>query len=124
MTPEPSRNTLSKNERLCSKNDISMLLARGKFAKMDPMSYCFRANDAGYSRIMISVSKKFFKRAVKRNLLKRRIREAYRLQKTLLAGKGYDILFIYRTKEILTSAQLHAAVGQILERIKNQDEAE
>ena len=123
MTPDPSRNTLSKSERLCGKNDISMLLAQGKFAKMDQLSFCFRANDAGYSRIMISVSKKFFKRAVKRNLLKRRIREAYRLHKPMLAGSGYDILFIYRTKEILTSAQIHTAVGQILERIKNQDEA-
>ena len=114
---DSSRNTLSKEERLCGKNAISTLLAKGKFAKIDNLSYCFKANEVGFSRIMISVPKKFFKRAVKRNLLKRRIREAYRTQKHMLEGTNYDILFMYRTKEILTYDQIFTAIGKIMEEI-------
>jgi len=72
------------------------------------------ATNAIPNRIMVSVSKRFFKRAVKRNLLKRRIREAYRTQKHLLAPAGIDILFIYNTKEILPYADIHSTVGDIL----------
>ena len=49
--------------------------------------------------------------AVKRNLLKRRIRESYRLQKDLF-GPGKDILFIYTPKEVLPFADIYAAVGE------------
>ena len=45
-------------------------------------------------------SKKYHKRAVKRNLLKRRIRESYRKQKhNLNIDGGLDVLFMYSTKE-------------------------
>ena len=84
--------------------------------------YCFLENNGlPYSRIMVSVSKRFFKRAVKRNLLKRRIRESYRLQKDVLPdGKGADILFIYNSKEVTDSRTVSAAVRQILTDIGNE----
>lgn len=108
-------NTLSKQERLYCRKDISELLAGGKFVGNGPMRFCYRAgNGCGMSRIMVSVPKKLFKRAVKRNLLKRRIREAYRLQKSLLEGLEMDILFIYNTKEVLSSAEIHQLVGSFL----------
>ena len=67
---------------------------------------------------MISVPKKMFKRAVKRNLLKRRIRECWRKQKHLLSTTGgTDILFIYPTKEVQTYEQLYNCIGQIIEKI-------
>ena len=70
------------------------------------------------NRIMVSVPKKMFKRAVKRNLLKRRIRESWRKQKhSLLTEGGTDILFIYPTKEIQTYEQIYTCVGQIIEKI-------
>lgn len=72
-------------------------------------------------RIMVSVPKKNFKRAVKRNLLKRRIREAYRLQKNILEGMDTDILFIYGTKEVLSSEQIHALVGEHLRSIAEKN---
>ena len=114
---DSSRNTFSKEERLCGKNAISTLLAKGSFAKNGKISYCSAPNDAGLNRIMISVSKKFFKRAVKRNLLKRRIREAYRKQKHLLDGQNIDLLIMYRTKEILTYDEIYTGIGQILESL-------
>lgn len=59
-----------------------------------------------------------FKRAVKRNLLKRRIRESWRKQKhDLKVTGGTDILFIYPTKEIQTYEQIYSCVGQIIEKI-------
>ncbi len=114
---EPARHTLSKEERLCGKNAISSLLAKGKFARNGNISYCVAPNEAGLNRIMISVSKKFFKRAVKRNLLKRRIREAYRLQKHVIDGKGIDLLLMYRTKEIMSYDEIYAEIGMILDAL-------
>ena len=71
--------------------------------------------------IVVSVPKRCFKRAVKRNLLKRRIREAYRLNKQLLPVSmpdgGTDILFIYSTKEVLDFSAVQEAVTSSLTAI-------
>lgn len=108
-------NTLTKQERLHNKAAIDTLLSKGRFGNLGEMKYCVR-KDSGepVNRIMVSVSKKFFKRAVKRNLLKRRIREAYRTQKSLLETPGHDILFIYNSKEVLSSEVIRAKVEEIL----------
>lgn len=76
-------------------------------------------NDNGeeFNRIMVSVPKKMFKRAVKRNLLKRRIRESWRRQKNELHAKGTDILFIYPSKEIQSYTQIYDAVSQIIDKV-------
>ena len=74
-------------------------------------------NGTETNRIMVSVPKKMFKRAVKRNLLKRRIRECWRKQKHALQTTGTDILFIYPTKEIQSYEQIYTCVGQIIEKI-------
>ena len=118
---QQTRNTLPKKERLCGKTSISMLLAKGKFSNVPGMRFIFRkgtGNDV--DRVMVSVPKKLFKRAVKRNLLKRRIRESYRKQKhNLTLENGLDVLFMYSTKEILSYEQIYAAVGQIIDKINN-----
>lgn len=100
-----------------SKNDISELLAKGHYGSIPGMRYCIR-KDTGceVNRIMVSVSKKFFKRAVKRNLLKRRIRESYRMQKHLLPAEGgIDILFMYNSKELMVSSKIYELVAQVIE---------
>ena len=66
---------------------------------------------------IVSVPNRLFKRAVKRNLLKRRLREAYRTQKGLLPPEGYSILFLYNTKEVLDYAAVREQVGAILQKI-------
>ena len=75
----------------------------------------------GHARLLISVPKKIFKRAVKRNLYKRRIRESWRRQKHLLnCEKGIDILIIYSSKELLTYEDIYTGIGQIIDKINRQ----
>lgn len=113
------RNTLPKKERLCGKTSISKLLAKGKHGSVPGIRYqCLYGTDSGVNRILVSVSKKFFKRAVKRNLLKRRIRESWRRQKHLLNLEGnFDILLIYSVKEILTYEEIYSSIGQVIENL-------
>lgn len=112
-------NTLPKKERLCGKTGISMLLAKGKHGNVPGMRFLFlKGTGKEVNRIMVSVPKKLFKRAVKRNLLKRRIRESYRKQKhNLTAEGGLDVLFMYSTKEIMTYGEIYDAIGQIIAKI-------
>lgn len=65
-------------------------------------------------RILVSVPKRCFKRAVKRNLLKRRIREAYRVQKL----PGVDVMFQYNSAELADFAAVRADITAILSRIQ------
>ena len=112
-------NTLPKKERLCGKTGIEKLLAEGHHGSVSGLRYIFLTeNGTDINRIMVSVPKKLFKRAVKRNLLKRRIRESWRTRKhELTAQSGTDILFIYPSKEIQTYQQIREAVGHIIEKI-------
>lgn len=114
------RKTLKKKERLSVGTDLSRLFASGRYGFTDGLRYCYRiGNELTFNRIVVSVPKKCFRRAVKRNLLKRRIREAYRLNKNLLpvnAEKGgTDILFIYSSKDILDFNAVVLSVRNILE---------
>ena len=101
------------------------LSASGKGPGLDPQG----AEDPGIAppkadtpaanpaRIMIAVPKRYFKRAVKRNLLKRRIREAYRVRKI----EGVDILFQYNSAELADFAAISADVQNILNTIQQQN---
>lgn len=113
------RNTLPKKERLCGKTAISKLLAKGRHGNVPGLRYLYLAdNGSDVSRIMISVPKKSFKRAVKRNLLKRRIRESWRKQKHMLSSRsGMDILFMYPSKEIMSYEEIYSSVGKVIEAL-------
>ena len=76
-------------------------------------------NGEEFSRILISVPKKLFKRAVKRNLLNRRIRESWRRLKHNLAQSehGMDLLFIYSTKEVMTYQEIYSHIEKIVEKL-------
>lgn len=118
--------TFTKAERLCSKKLIESLFQGGaKSFSIYPMRVVFipiEKRDAQVS-ILISVPKKRFKRAVKRNLIKRQIREAYRLQKDALLKAveekeyGLAIAFIYISNDIFNTEEIMAKMKTTLARI-------
>ena len=112
-------NTLPKEERLCNRKDISDLLAGGTFCDAPGcLRFCYRkGTGSGLNRIMVSVPKQNFKRAVRRNLLKRRIRESYRKQTHAIDGTGTDILFIYSGREIMSYSDIFASIGAAIQKI-------
>ncbi len=72
--------------------------------------------------ILISVSKKSFKRAVDRNLIRRRIREAYRLNKELIFSNStrplpHYIGLIYTAKTILSFEEIEKGTKLALKKM-------
>lgn len=112
--------TFSKEERICGEKSVSRLLAKGHYGIEGSFRFCSTCNGMNFSRIMISVPKKMFKRAVKRNLIKRRIREAYRHQKDIVKDTPADILLIYNSKELLPYDDIFTQIGNILQRISSR----
>ena len=111
--------TLPKRERLSGKTAIGTLMKKGRWGAAGCLRYCVLAPGGdGITRIMVSVSKRNFKRAVKRNLLKRRLRESYRTQKELLGEAGpVDLLLVYNSKEIADYALIREDVATVLRAI-------
>lgn len=111
--------TLPKSERLSGLSRVSELFAHGKSGSCGCIRYRYlKRDDDAPSRIVVSVPKRNFKRAVKRNLLKRRLRESYRRQKDLL-GPGVDILFVYLPREVLTSGEIFADMTAVLRSVSS-----
>ncbi len=111
-------NTLDKIERLCSKRVVESLFKSGDSFFRHPYKIIYVANNLQYNRILITVPKRIFKKAVTRNLIKRRIRESYRLNKSSInLDNKLDIIFIYIASEILTYQVINDRLKECLERI-------
>jgi ribonuclease P protein component len=118
--------TFRKSERLCHVKSIDGLFNRNNSENQSFLVYPLKAvylkrQDAESSlpQILISVPKRRFKRAVDRNLLKRRIREAYRLNKEFLSDTPpKDIGFVYVANEILEFKQIERAMKKSLARFQ------
>lgn len=122
---------LPREERMRSLSAIDALFGGGRRGSAFPLRYTWRVTDDAVREtavcILFSVPKKFFKRANKRNLLKRRMREAYRLSKQTIvdgaAAKGVklDIAFIYSSKDVADyktiKDAIQRALGEILGRL-------
>ena len=114
-------NTLKKIERLHGTADTENLFAgKKKSVYVHPLRVVYKAQtEEGLpTRIMVIVPKRYFKHAVDRNLLKRRLREAYRLNKRDLK---YDIAFIYSSDEKADFCTLESAVVKALEKIEKAE---
>ena len=111
---------LPKSERISGRQALLDLLEKGKGGTAGCLRFKAAPScvdgDSAVSRIMVSVPKKQFKRAVKRNLLKRRMREAYRLRKSMLQFP-VDILFVYIGREVLPYETIYNDMSEALERI-------
>ena len=113
--------TLGKEERLCSRKAIEDLFSGGhQSVSAYPIRAVFMPREQSGVRIMVSVSKRYFKRAVKRNRIKRQLREAYRLQKEALLplDGGLDIAFLWMSADMLPTDKVFQKMYSILCRIK------
>lgn len=118
--------TYPKNERLKSKTTIGLLFSEGKSVSKYPLRlvYCqAEENSEQKIKIGVSVSKKYFKKAVDRNYFKRVLRETYRLNKHLLwdnVHQPYSLMFFYQTKERLTYEEINTKTVQLFEKFIQQ----
>lgn len=121
---ETTTHTFSKQERLCSIKAIEALFADGKTINHFPFRivYALRpALDIYPAQVAMSVPKRSFKRAVKRNHLKRRMREAYRLNKQVvyqaLQSSNFTLhfMFIYVSTRIAEYAEIERKLVEALQ---------
>lgn len=121
--PATSDYTFSKQERLCSVKAIEALFADGKTVNHFPFRIVYALRPLtgdSPAQVAMSVPKRSFKRAVKRNLLKRRMREAYRLHKEIIyhVVRGTDctlhFMLIYVSTRITEYAEIERKLVEAL----------
>lgn len=111
-----------KEERLKSKITIERMFTEGKSVSKYPLRLVFIPVKNKYDlpiQMGVSVSKRYFKHAVDRNYYKRLLREAYRLNKSLLLeelDQNYAIMFFYQTKERLTFDEIQIKTVKLFEK--------
>ncbi len=119
-----------KVEKLKSKNTIDLLFSEGKSVSKYPLRLVyvpipddqleFHRIDATLPYKMgVSVSKKYFKKAVDRNYFKRVLRECYRFNKHILLDnldKRYAFMFFYQTKDRLTFHEINEKTILLFEK--------
>ncbi len=111
-------NTYPKTEKLKSKHTIDLLFSEGKSVSKYPLRLVYvpiNFDKENFDKpnvpikMGVSVSKKYFKKAVDRNYYKRVLRETYRLNKNILLeneGKIYAFMLFYQTKDRLSYQEI------------------
>lgn len=122
--------TFSKEERLCSRNLIDKLIEKGKPFNSFPFRITWMEIDEKNikSKILISVPKRIYKKAIDRNRLKRLTREGYRKHKNILLerlnDKKVNLLFVYTSKTIIGGAEMDTkmvlALQQLISKINKK----
>lgn len=127
--------TLSKEERICSRKLMEKLFNGGGSHSMSayPLRVVYMSEEHGetadgtkepQAQMLISVPKRYFKRAVKRNRVKRQVREAYRKNKHAMLshletspGKTVYMAFIWLEDNLHDSDFVEKRVQNLLSRI-------
>lgn len=118
-----------KNERIKSNKEISRIFNNGifLFTKNISLVYlCSKDTDQKINQIAVSVPKKKFKSAVKRNKIKRQIKEAYRLNKSIIYDYSdknsiwFKMIFIYKSKSIPTYKTIDSEVIELLKKMRDR----
>ncbi len=124
--------TLKKEERLNEKKLIERLFKEGKSFFQFPFKVVYLpldVSDVYPAKVLISVSKRNFKRAVDRNHIKRQVREAYRKNKFILkqaegsgnSGKVLVVAFIYSTPKLLPYQDIERKIIIVLQLLKQKN---
>ncbi|MFO7620572.1 MAG: ribonuclease P protein component [Bacteroidales bacterium] len=132
---ETGRHTFHKNERLCSKKKIAGLIEKGNTIYTPCLKIIWAENPeatAGPAQVAFSVPKKSVRLAVTRNLIRRRLREAYRKNKQTLYdfldsdGVKISFMVIYRIKEVLDYETAEKCINdmtsRLIDRIRRRDQ--
>jgi ribonuclease P protein component len=113
--------TYPKKEKLKSKTTIDLLFSEGKSVSKYPLRLVYVENteiNAEPIKMGVSVSKKYFKKAVDRNYFKRVLRETYRLNKNLLIDhleKPHAFMFFYQSNERLSFREIEEKTIQLFQ---------
>ena len=125
---------LTKQERICSKLLVDRLFNGGKSHSMSayPIRVVYMylqaddvADDTPNTQLLVSVPKKCFKRAVKRNRVKRQLREAYRRNRELVSEKvetGCSLVmaFIWLDSKQYDTSIVEAKMKNLFQRISEK----
>ena len=124
--------SFKKSERLTGSKSISSLFQEGISISSYPVRILFSPEGKGTQPLSLAVSvpKRLFKRAVDRNLLKRRIREAYRLNKPQVYARlqlmqiKVNLVIQYQQREILDYQTIETGVikgmDKMVRRLEDQ----
>ncbi len=122
--------TLKKEERLCGKKAIDALFSSGKSKTQFPIKVIYKLNfdkEKSPTKVMFVVPKKKHKRANKRNVLKRRMREIYRLNKHSLLNSlqdknvHIDIMFIFLSNELFNYSSIEKSMCSLMNTLSETD---
>lgn len=115
-----------KKQKLCSEKVIERLFKNGKYISENPFRaiwYLEENNEKTFVRSLIVVPKNKIKLAKDRNIVKRRIKEAYRLHKKEVESfletnnKQLNLALIYQKTEILDYRKLENKINLLLSRL-------
>jgi ribonuclease P protein component len=115
-----------KNEKLKSKITIGLLFSEGKSVSKYPLRLVYHSGALGNDqqlKVGVSVSKKYFKKAVDRNYFKRVLRETYRLNQHLLKDRlqqPYALMLFYQSKDRLSYDEINTKTIQLFEKFLAQ----
>lgn len=126
--------TLGKEERLCSKLLMDKLFGGNASSSISawPLRVVYLLDDKRYEgdvpvELLVSVSKRYFKRAVKRNRVKRQIRESYRVNKSVLIekmatlpGKKLLMAVIWMDGNLHPSSLVEEKMKKLLNRLEEK----
>ncbi len=111
-----------KSEKLKNKKIIDQLFSEGKSVSKYPLKLIYLqivASPNTQIQTGVTVPKRNFKSAVKRNRIKRLLREAYRLNKQEVFNNTegrFAFLFLYLGKEVPTFKQVEKGMKAVLQR--------
>jgi len=118
--------TYPKSEKLKSKTTIDLMFREGKSVSKYPLRLVYAKSTFGENpefKMGVSVSKKYFKKAVDRNYFKRVLRETYRLNKQLLREnlqEPYSFMLLYQTKDRLSYEEINQKTVELFEKFRRQ----
>jgi ribonuclease P protein component len=118
-----------KNQKLCNEKAIERLFENGKSFSEKPFRLIWNIEENGDSVVvksLIIVAKKRIRLAVDRNLIRRRVKEAYRINKQELEiissrkNQQLNLAIIYQKQEIVDYKFIEGKIKVLLNRLKDQ----